>query len=349
MSVKHASIPLTPPSPEGNGVFLPSSQASVVLLDSPEGSSQLEPSQPGTHSQLPKSVHHPLWLQCLPVSQWVPQPSPYMSAKHVSVASPPPSFSRCFETVGVMQRHVVLLAFLCVVTSVAASPSPTPAPKNSTYPAWLSSDPATTACSLNATWPDLLARSRTGTGASWKTGGLGGLMDKPRFQVWLCEEGHACANGTSLHFCFVFDEEEKVFVPWGPDSLLQLGKHHNGGTLQNKHHHSGSLALYDKHNHSGCRALYHKHHHTTSSALYLWESNGALRLFAERAVPVPGYTGGIPTFSTVDISAIISTNSKYRGGVLAANRKIVFIPNYANNVGLFDTVSNAFSTVDPKP
>jgi hypothetical protein len=25
-------------------------------------------------------------------------------------------------------------------------------------------------------------------------------------QVWLCQDGHACANGTSSFFCFVYDE-----------------------------------------------------------------------------------------------------------------------------------------------
>jgi hypothetical protein len=25
-------------------------------------------------------------------------------------------------------------------------------------------------------------------------------------QVWVCVHGHACANGTSLFFCFAFDE-----------------------------------------------------------------------------------------------------------------------------------------------
>ncbi|KAJ1468895.1 hypothetical protein T484DRAFT_1919940 [Baffinella frigidus] len=40
--------------------------------------------------------------------------------------------------------------------------------------------------------------------------------------VWVCEDRHACANGTSSFFCFVFDEAAGVFVPWGPDSHLRL-------------------------------------------------------------------------------------------------------------------------------
>ncbi|KAJ1489765.1 hypothetical protein T484DRAFT_1779361 [Baffinella frigidus] len=84
------------------------------------------------------------------------------------------------------------------------------------FPRW-GQDSSVSACSLNATWDDVIRRA-------WlpPAGGLGPLTEKPRFQVWLCEEGHPCANGTSAFFCFVFDEEERVFVPWGPNSQLRL-------------------------------------------------------------------------------------------------------------------------------
>ena len=40
--------------------------------------------------------------------------------------------------------------------------------------------------------------------------------------MWLCEEGHACANGASSYFCFVYDEIDHVFVPWAPNSQLRI-------------------------------------------------------------------------------------------------------------------------------
>jgi hypothetical protein len=51
-----------------------------------------------------------LWLQCVPVSQWVPQPPPYMPTKHASVASPPRS------------RAVTLTCFRAALTSPTPSP-----------------------------------------------------------------------------------------------------------------------------------------------------------------------------------------------------------------------------------
>jgi len=90
------------------------------------------------------------------------------------------------------------------------------------YPRW-GEDQSLAGCALPATWAQLT--QRTENDVAFETGGLGNLMDLPRFGVWLCEEGHACATGDSPFFCFVFDEVDKVFVPWGPDSLLQLTNH----------------------------------------------------------------------------------------------------------------------------
>jgi len=74
------------------------------------------------------------------------------------------------------------------------------------------------------TWVSLAGRLESGQGAAFQTGGLGGLSEPLRFEVWVCEEGHSCANGTSAFFCFAFDEVDKVFVPWGPDSMLGLSR-----------------------------------------------------------------------------------------------------------------------------
>ncbi|KAJ1493734.1 hypothetical protein T484DRAFT_1767800 [Baffinella frigidus] len=83
-------------------------------------------------------------------------------------------------------------------------------------------DPSVATCRLDATWEELIERNREGTGNVCKTASLGDLETSPRFQVWLCEEGHPCANGTSSYFCFVYDEELKIFVPWAPNSILQI-------------------------------------------------------------------------------------------------------------------------------
>jgi hypothetical protein len=60
-------------------------------------------------------------------------------------------------------------------------------------------------CDLNATWSDLIKRRRVGGTPDFEYGGLGPLARLPRFGVWLCEDGHACAGGVDF-FCFVFDE-----------------------------------------------------------------------------------------------------------------------------------------------
>ncbi|KAJ1488498.1 hypothetical protein T484DRAFT_1782899 [Baffinella frigidus] len=81
-------------------------------------------------------------------------------------------------------------------------------------------DPSVSTCRLDATWADMIERNREGTGNAFKTASLGDLEDSPRFQVWLCEEGHPCANGTSSWFCFVYDEVDQVFLAWAPNSQV---------------------------------------------------------------------------------------------------------------------------------
>ena len=54
------------------------------------------------------------------------------------------------------------------------------------------------------------------------------------------------------------------------------------------------------------------------------------------------------TFSVIDISATISLDYKYLGGVLAPNgiMMIYFIPHYADSIGEFNPVTNTFSIID---
>jgi hypothetical protein len=49
------------------------------------------------------------------------------------------------------------------------------------------SDPSVAACALGATWDDLIYRRAEGTGATFETGGLGGLRETPRFGVGPCQ------------------------------------------------------------------------------------------------------------------------------------------------------------------
>ncbi len=53
-----------------------------------------------------------------------------------------------------------------------------------------------------------------------KTGGLIDAAQKPRFEVWLCVFDHVCDEGKT--YCFVYDELDKRFVGWGPNSELLL-------------------------------------------------------------------------------------------------------------------------------
>jgi hypothetical protein len=54
------------------------------------------------------------------------------------------------------------------------------------------------------------------------------------------------------------------------------------------------------------------------------------------------------TFSVIDISATISLDYKYLGGVLAPNgiMMIYFVPHYADSIGEFNPVTNTFSIID---
>jgi hypothetical protein len=53
-----------------------------------------------------------------------------------------------------------------------------------THPRW-GEDPSVAACKLRATWDQLVARKKAGSGVAFKLGGLGRLEDRPRFKVSL--------------------------------------------------------------------------------------------------------------------------------------------------------------------
>lgn len=49
----------------------------------------------------------------------------------------------------------------------------------------------------------------------FKTGGLGVLKVQDEFLAWVCVKDHQCADSlSSSWFCFVYNEQSEVFVPW---------------------------------------------------------------------------------------------------------------------------------------
>ena len=49
---------------------------------------------------------------------------------------------------------------------------------------------------------------------------------KGRFNTWVCVNQHYCSSSSAddQYFCFVYDEVDKVFVPWDENSRLGLVK-----------------------------------------------------------------------------------------------------------------------------
>ena len=54
-------------------------------------------------------------------------------------------------------------------------------------------------------------------------GGLGRKMIKDRYEVWVCKRGDRCATEDDF-MCYVYDEKDRVFLPWAPNSDLNLVK-----------------------------------------------------------------------------------------------------------------------------
>ena len=52
------------------------------------------------------------------------------------------------------------------------------------------------------------------------------------------------------------------------------------------------------------------------------------------------------SFTTVDISNTISSDYKYRGGVLGPNGLIYFVPHSVHKIGVLNPSSSSFTTID---
>ena len=77
-------------------------------------------------------------------------------------------------------------------------------------------------CRLPHSWDDVLVPLMKNCSLDFKTGGLGYLMT-PQFESWICVKHHPCAwDERNPYFCFVYDELNQKFLPWGSNSDLEL-------------------------------------------------------------------------------------------------------------------------------
>jgi len=77
-------------------------------------------------------------------------------------------------------------------------------------------------CRIQHDWREIVA-SELATNHTITMGGLGKLMVRGRYEVWVCSHEDSCARPRNA-FCYVFDEEEKKFIPWGLEDELMLRK-----------------------------------------------------------------------------------------------------------------------------
>jgi len=84
-------------------------------------------------------------------------------------------------------------------------------------------------CQEARTWGQLfLAYERKGANPPFMTGGLGQLMTKDRLEAWVCLRDHPCLNEAGVNpapgdlMCFVYDEDDRRFIPWDKQSILKL-------------------------------------------------------------------------------------------------------------------------------
>ncbi|EKX35607.1 hypothetical protein GUITHDRAFT_118209 [Guillardia theta CCMP2712] len=73
---------------------------------------------------------------------------------------------------------------------------------------------------MNYTWNDII-HGQVSMNQTFKSGGLGKLMIRGHFEVWVCSYSDECAK-PSNPFCYFFDEQQKVFSPWGLEEELML-------------------------------------------------------------------------------------------------------------------------------
>ncbi|EKX49158.1 hypothetical protein GUITHDRAFT_136318 [Guillardia theta CCMP2712] len=67
-------------------------------------------------------------------------------------------------------------------------------------------------CQMNHTWDDVI-HGQLAKNQTFKSGGLGKLMTRGEFEVWVCSYQDECAKPRNP-FCYVFNEQQKLFIPW---------------------------------------------------------------------------------------------------------------------------------------
>jgi len=85
-------------------------------------------------------------------------------------------------------------------------------------------DPRYWHCTLPLTWKEIHQARFSDCSLSYKTGGLGDLLEVEAFESWLCAHDHPCASNYlwDTYFCFVYDEMRQTFIPWGENAELHL-------------------------------------------------------------------------------------------------------------------------------
>ncbi|EKX42689.1 hypothetical protein GUITHDRAFT_141089 [Guillardia theta CCMP2712] len=114
----------------------------------------------------------------------------------------------------------------CVNETVCpgSSSSNASSPSNSSFPP----PPSPASCSLTASWPSIAGTllDPSDQPSPYITGGLGKLMTDDE-EVWVCQYGHACAQGSGAGatdaYCFIYNETSETFRAWGLAS--ELGMH----------------------------------------------------------------------------------------------------------------------------
>eukprot|EP00960_Hanusia_phi_P066276 766358-Hanusia_phi.AAC.1 len=69
-------------------------------------------------------------------------------------------------------------------------------------------------CKFNHTWQELIDSNQLGKADVIKTGGLGAITIRQRFEVYICEKDHECVDRPGDFLCFVYDEQGGIFYPW---------------------------------------------------------------------------------------------------------------------------------------
>jgi len=209
-------------------------------------------------------------------------------------------------------------------------------------------------------WSELVYGFKNNS-VSFKTGGLGRLLEPEGYQTWQCFLNHYCAvEPDDPWMCFVYHETDKVFTPWGENSRLKLVRVGGEEFAERVQSLEQSLEQFKRTAAKELEVVLEELEElkmskcfqtplpffNVSRVRYPSSYNYSATYVTKRLVPVPGYSAGTATFSSIDISSTISRPGKYLGGVLAPNGKVIFVPYYADNIGMFDPLTNAFTIID---